>query len=296
MTIKDLKLMNEKDRILFFTNAKVKDLTLILKNEGIKGISKMKKAEKLEMIVNLVVENNITDEEIDKVVEDTKKLCEEINARQSYEEEFEQTLCARLAAKEITWQEFKNTVIKRNVSIPINVADEEYTKDSLNRNIDLFSNYEHYDYSNKKYYSVLNKNFQWREVFKNNGKYKWKNWEEKQMYERNVVDNGLLQLAFDYDEDGELTLLTYKNHELLGYYRYRDGDIEDIKKLVAYDDKLSDDYLEIYTQLLELLDKQYEQYDKILKADRMLRKKFNFIKCKYKRFSSFANENPRRRY
>ena len=256
----------------------------------------MKKAEKLEMIVNLVVENNITDEEIDKVVEDTKKLCEEINARQSYEEKFESTLCARWAADEITWEQFKQTIVNRNISIPINVADKEDTKYLLNRNIDLFSNYEHYDYSNKKYYSVLNKNFQWREVFKNNGKYKWKNWEEKQMYERNVVDNGLLQLAFDYDEDGELTLLTYKNHELLGYYRYRDGDIEDIKKLVAYDDKLSDEDLEIYTQLLELLDKQYEQYDKILKADRMLRKKFNFIKCKYKRFSSFANEHPKRRY
>ena len=68
MTIKDLKLMNDKDRILFFANAKAKDLTLILKNAGIKGVSKLKKAEKLAMIVNLVVENNITDEEIDKVV------------------------------------------------------------------------------------------------------------------------------------------------------------------------------------------------------------------------------------
>ena len=64
----------------------------------------------------------------------------------------------------------------------------------------------------------------------------------------------------------------------------------------GFADKLYDDYLEIYTQLLELLDKQYEQYDKILKADRMLRKKFNFIKCRYKKFSSFANENPKRRY
>ena len=295
-SIKDLKLMNEAERIFWFTNAKSYDLTLVLKNEGIKGISKMKKAEKLEMIVNLVVENKVEDEAIDKVVDDTRKLTEELNVRQSFKEEFEQTLCARWQAKEITWEEFKQTIIKHNISIPINLADEEYTKESINRNIDLFSEYEHYIYKGETYYSVLNKDFQWKKVFKNNGKYRFKNWEEKQMYERNTVDNGLLQLAFDYDEDGELTLLAYKNHELLGHYRYGDGNIDGIKKLVAYDDKLSDDYLEIYTQLLELLDKQYEQYDKILKADRMLRKKFNFIKCRYKKFSSFANENPKRRY
>ena len=263
MTIKDLKLMNEAERILWFTSAKAKDLAIVLKNAGIKGVSKLKKAEKLEMIVGMVVENTVTDEEIDKVVEDTKKLTEELNVRQSYEEEFEETLYARWCAKEITWQEFKQTVVNRNISIPINVADEEYTKDLLDRKCDLYSEYEHYVYKGDNYYSVLNKDFKWKKVFKNNGKYKWKNWEEKQMYERNVVDNGLLQLAFDYDEDGELTLLAYKNYELLGNYRYRDSDIEDIKKLVAYDDKLSDVDLEAYTELLQLLDKQYKQYNKI---------------------------------
>ena len=297
MTINELKAMNETERILWIANAKAKDLGLVLKNEGVKGISKMKKAEKLAMIVNLVVETNVTDEEIDKIMEDTKRLNEEINARQSYEEKIEGTLYARWKAKEITWEEFKQTIINNNIAIPINVADEEDTKDVLNRKYDMDSMYEHYVFeSNTCYYSVLNKDFEWRNVFRNDGKHKWKNWEEKQMYERNTVDNGLLQLAFDYDEDGELTLLAYKNHELLGHYRYGDDNIDGIKKLVAYDDKLSDDYLEIYTQLLELLDKQYEQYDKILKADRMLRKKFNFIKCRYKKFSSFANENPKRRY
>ena len=131
MTIKDLKLMNETERILWFANAKAKDFGIVLKNEGIKGVSKLKKAEKLAMVLDLVVESNVTDEEIDKVVEDTKKLTEELNVRQSYEEEFEATLYARLCAKEITWQEFKQTVINRNVSIPINVADEAYTKESI---------------------------------------------------------------------------------------------------------------------------------------------------------------------
>ena len=292
MTINDLKLMNEKDRILFFTSAKAKDLGLVLKNAGIKGISKMKKAEKLAMILDLVVENNVTDEEIDKVVEDTRKLNEEINARQSFKEEFEATLCARWAAKEITWQEFKQTVVNRNVSIPINIADEAYTKDLIDRRCDLYSEYEHYVYKGDTYYSVLNKDFKWKKVFKNNGKYRFKNWKEKQFYERNAVDKDGLQLAFDYDENG-CNLLVYKNYDLLGYYL--NGNIENVKKLVEYDDRLDDEDLDAYEELLALLENQHEQYNRIMEADRMLRKKLK-NQYKYKKFSSFTNENPKRRY
>lgn len=295
MTIKELKLINEKDRISWFANAKSSDLTLVLKNEGIKGISKMKKAEKLAIVLDLAVENNVTDEEIDKVVEDTKKLTKELNVRQSYEEKFEATLYARLCAKEITWQEFKQTVVNRNISIPINVASEEDTKYMLERKCDLCSEYEHYVFdTHTTYYSVLNKDFEWDSVHMNYGKYVWDKWTEKQFYQRNTVDeDGIYQLAFEFDEDYEYTLV-YKNYELLG--AYKDGNIEDIKKLVAYDDRLDDDELETYTQLLQLLDKQRKEYHKMLEADKMLRKKFNFIKCRYKKFSSFANENPRRVY
>ena len=295
MTIKDLKLMNEAERILWFTSAKAKDLANVLKNEGIKGISKMKKAEKLKMIVDMVVENTVTDEEIDKVVEDTKRLTEELNVRQSYEEEFEETLYARLCAKEITWQEFKQTVVNRNISIPINVADEEYTKDLLDRKCDLYSEYEHYVYKGDTYYSVLNNDFQWKKVFKNNGKYRYKNWQDKQFYEKNTVNKDCVhQLAFDYDENDCYTILVYKNYELLG--AYRDGNIDDIKKLVAYDDRLVEEDVSTYEELLEILEQQHEEYNRIMEADRMLRKKLNFIKCRYKKFSSFANENPKRRY
>ena len=281
-SIKELKLMNEKDRILFFTNSKSSDLTLVLKNEGIKGISKMKKAEKLALVLDLVVENNITDEEIDKVVEDTKKLCEEINARQSYEESIESTLCARWKAKEINWVEFKQTIIKYNISIPINVADKEYTQDLLNRNIDLFSNYEHYD-SNNKYYSVLNKEFTWDNVFEIDPK--CDDWTEQKLYELNTIDEDWIhQLAFGFDENGDYTLLVYKNYELLG--AYRDGDIDDIKRLVEYDDRLVEEDVSTYSELLELLEKQYDEYDKILDADIMLYKKLK-RKEKYKRFIKY---------
>ena len=294
MTIKDLKLMNEKDRISWFASAKAKDLAIVLKNAGIKGISKMKKAEKLAMVLDLVVENNVTDEEIDKVVEDTKKLTEELNVRQSYEEEFEETLYARLCAKEITWAEFKNTIISRNISIPINVADEEYTKDLLDRKIDIYSEYEHYVYKGDTYYSVLNKDFEWKKVFKNNGKYKWKNWQEKQFYEKNTINKDCVhQLAFYYDDNDCYTILVYKNYELLG--AYRDGNIDDIKKLVAYDDRLVEEDLETYEELLKLLENQYKEYNRMMEADRMLRNKLK-NQYKYKKFSSFTNENPKRRY
>ena len=294
MTIKDLKLMNEAERILWFTSAKAKDLAIVLKNAGIKGVSKLKKAEKLEMIVGMVVENTVTDEEIDKVVEDTKKLTEEINARQSFEEKFEETLYARLCAKEITWQEFKQTVVNRNISIPINVADEEYTKDLLDRKCDLYSEYEHYVYKGDNYYSVLNKDFEWKKVFKNNGKYRYKNWHDKQFYEKNTINKDCVhQLAFDYDENDYYTILVYKNYELLG--AYRDGNIDDIKKLVAYDDRLVEEDVSTYEELLDILEQQHEEYNKMLKADSMLRKKLK-NQYKYKKFSSFANENPKRRY
>ena len=283
MTIKELKLMNEAERIFWFTNAKAKDLSLVLKNECIKGISKLKKAEKLAMIVNLVVENNVTDEEIDKVVEDTKKLTEELNARQSYEEKFESTLCARWCAKEITWAEFKQTIINRNISIPINVADEEDTRHMLNRNIDLYSNYEHYYDSNNKYYSVLIKDFEWCNVFKIDPKYD--DWTEQKLYELNTIDEDWIhQLAFGFDENGDYTLLVYKNYELLG--AYRDGDIDDIKRLVEYDDRLVEEDVSTYSELLELLEKQYDEYDKILDADIMLYKKLK-RKEKYKRFIKY---------
>ena len=294
-SIKELKLMNEAERILWFAGAKSSDLTLVLKNEGIKGISKMKKAEKLAMVLDLVVEDTVTDKEIDKVIDDTKKLTEELNVRQSNKEELEATLYARWCAKEITWEEFKNTIINRNISIPINVADEEDTKYMLERKCDLCSEYEHYVFdTHTTYYSILNKDFEWDNVHMNYGKYVWDKWTEKQFYKRNTVDeDGIYQLAFEFDEDCEYTLV-YKKYELLG--AYKDGNIDDIKRLVAYDDRLYDDDLETYTKLLEILDKQRKEYHKMLDADKMLRKKFNFIKCKYKKFSSFAKENPKRVY
>ena len=285
MTIKELKLMNKQELIIWCFGAKVKDLNDVLKAEDIKGLSKLKKADKVKLLVNMIdVEDNVTDDATEKVIEDTKKLNEEINARQSYKEKIEETLYARLKAKEITWEEFKKAVINYNLSIPINVANEEYSKKLIDKNCFFYSYYEHEDYDNNTYYSVVNKEFTWDNVFKNYGKYNMWQWIERRFYEKNTVDKDGLQLAFDFDvdEDWAYTLLVYKNYELLG--NYTNGDIDNIMKLVAYDDKLSYEDFEIYEELLELLEKQYEEYNKILEVDNMLRNKL-VIPCDYTNFS-----------
>ena len=277
MTINELKLMNKQELIIWCFGAKVKDLNDVLKAEDIKGLSKLKKADKVKLLVNMIdIEENVTDDEIEKVMDDTRKLNEEINVRQSYEEEkIEETLYARLKAKEITWEEFKQAVINYNLSIPINVANEGYSIKLIDKHCFFYSYYEHDDYDNNTYYSVVNKEFTWDNVFKNYGKYNMWQWIERRFYEKNTVDKDGLQLAFDFDSDSdwEYILLVYKNYELLGYYI--NGDIDNIMKLVAYDDQLSYEDFETYEELLELLEKQHEEYDKILKVDNMLRKKIN---------------------
>ena len=285
MTIKELKLMNKQELIIWCFRAKVKDLNDVLKAEDIKGLSKLKKADKVKLLVNMIdIEDNVTDDAIEKVMDDTKKLNEEINARQSFKEKFESTLYARLKAKEITWEEFKKAVINYNLSIPIDVTNEGYSIKLIDKNCFFYSYYEHEDYDNNTYYSVVNKEFTWDSVFKNYGKYNMWQWIERRFYEKNTVDKDGLQLAFDFDVDSdwEYTLLVYKNYELLG--NYTNGDIDDIMKLVAYDDKLSYEDFETYEELLELLEKQYEEYNKILEVDNMLRNKL-VIPCDYTNFS-----------
>lgn len=276
MTIKELKLMNKQELIIWCFGAKVKDLNDVLKAEDIKGLNKLKKADKVKLLVNMIgLEDNVIDDAIEKVMEDTTRLNEEINARQSYKEKFESTLYARLKAKEITWEEFKKVVISYNLPIPIDVTNEVYSIKLIDKNCFFYSYYEHEDYDGNAYYSVVNKDFQWDNVFKNYGKYIMHGWIERRFYEKNTIDKNCLQLAFDFDvdEDWEYTLLVYKNYELLG--NYTNGDIDNIMKLVAYDDKLSYEDFETYEELLELLEKQHKEYNKILEVDNILRKKIN---------------------
>ena len=84
----------------------------------------------------------------------------------------------------------------------------------------------------------------------------------------------------------------YKNYELLGIYNVN-ADIDDIERLIEYDDRLSYDDLDTYAELFEQLYKQRHKYERIIEADTMLRKKLDIH---YIEFSSFVKENPKRVY
>ena len=61
----------------------------------------------------------------------------------------------------------------------------------------------------------------------------------------------------------------YKNHKLLG--TFVDGDIYDIKVVVDYDNRLTDEDLNAYEELLDLLNEQQEEYCRIVDGDKMSR-------------------------
>ena len=158
----------------------------------------------------------------------------------------------------------------------------------------MHSEYKHYDYDyDCTYYSVLNKDFKWDKVFRNNGKYIFDTWLQKQIYERNTVDRNGFQLAFNFDENDDIILLVYKNYELLG--AYKDGDIDDIKTLIVCDDKFVRKDFYAYENLLELLIKQYEEcceiVEEYLENCKIIRNKFSKETDKnvYKRFYRIAS-------
>ena len=117
-SVNELKKMSEKERALWLLNAKAKDLGIVLKNYGIKGISKMNKDEKMSMILDLAIEN-IPDEEVEKVMEDTRKLNKELKIKQSYEETLKSTLYARYKNREITYNELRKVCYKYGFDIPL---------------------------------------------------------------------------------------------------------------------------------------------------------------------------------
>ena len=271
-TINELKTISEKERISWLANANSNELGLVLKNAGIKGTSRMNKKEKMSMVLDLVVEN-IPDAEIEKVIDDTRKLYQDLKIRQSFEENIECTLYARYKNKEITYNELRKVCDKYHFDIPLSYNEESST-DLVERSYDLYSNYVHYDEKGKIYFSVLDREFEWRNMHKNSYECRDYNWNGQQLYKLNTVDNGLQQLAFTFKEDNEICMVcVYKNYQLLATFVW--GDMEDIRKLVHHDKDLTYEDLKAYEKLLELLGEQYEEYDKILDADMKLQKKLN---------------------
>lgn len=56
MKLEELGRMPAKERLTWINTAKVRDLNAILKEVGIKGYSKMKKQEKIELVKELVAQ------------------------------------------------------------------------------------------------------------------------------------------------------------------------------------------------------------------------------------------------
>ena len=277
-SVNELKKMNEKERALWLLNANAKDLGFILKNYGIKNTSKMKKAEKLSMVLDLAVEN-IPDEEIDAIWEDAKRLNKDLNYRNSYKESIDATLYAMYKSKKITFNEFRKVCDRYHLDIPLSY-NEGHSIDIINRccNYYLHSNYEHYDCNNNAYYSLFDELYQWYNMCRKYNMCEDEDWDLKQFYLRNTVDDdGYLQLAYAFNDDGHYVLCVYKHYELLA--TYEEGCMEDIEDLAVYDYRLDDDDLLTYKELFESLGKQYGEHCEIMYTDEMLKKKLN---CKEK--------------
>ena len=231
----------------------------------------------------MVVVENITDKDIKRIMEETKQLNEEINVRQSYEEDIEATLYARYENKEISYNQMRKVCDEYNLDIPLS-DDEENSIDFIDEHYNIFSwyarpymcsRYKHYDTKNKIYCSVLDKIYEWENGCIDSNDYDedyWDDWVIQQFFEKNAVDNGNLQLAYKFGiEEEEHVLCIYKDHKLLG--AYVEGGIERIKRLIAYDDKLVAEDLDTYKELLELLNKQQEEFWRIIYANELLKNK-----------------------
>ena len=276
--INELRKMSEIDRIEWIANAKTSYLNVALKDGGVKGIANMKKLEKIVMLTKIVEENSVADEEIDAIWEDAKRLNKDLNYRNSYKESIDATLYAMYKSKKITFNEFRKVCYRYNLDIPCSY-NETHSIDIINRCCKyLWSNYEHTDAEGNTYYALFDECYEWENMYRKDNICEDDDWDLKQFYARNTVDDdGYLQLAYTFNDDGHYVLCVYKHYELLGVYE--EGCMEDIEDLAIYDYRLDDDDYYTYKELFELLGKQYGEHCEIMYTDEMLKKKLN---CKEK--------------
>ena len=214
----------------------------------------------------------IENEDAKRVMEEAKKLKEEIEIRQCYEEKIEGTLYAMYKNKEIAYNELKKTCNAYNIDIPLS-SDEKNSIKLIDENCNLFSWYEHNDEYGNAYYSILDKDYEWENMYRKNDMREDYDWDVKKFYEMNTVDKNGLQLACTFDENLNYILCMYKDYQLLG--TFADGDIYDIKVVVDYDDRLTDEDLSTYAELLDLLNEQQDEYCRIVDADKNVNNKLN---------------------
>lgn len=205
-----------------------------------------------------------------KIYTDVCILNNELRNRADSEEDLEVTLVAIYNAKEITHQEFNDTVIQHKFNLPIFFLEKSLTEYLDRFNDDFYSEYEHYDSNadlkeDRTYYSIFDKDLEWQEVIKC-----WDKKDENAVdwSKNNHVDNKTYQLAECWIETTKY-LCIYKNYKLKG--TYMDGKWSDIEKLGCYDRRdipvedmkeLKDLYKKLEKQLKELEERSNERYAK----------------------------------
>lgn len=171
-------------------------------------------------------------EDIQQVLDSVIQLNEELKLRTGSVEEIETTLVAVYKAGEISHEQFIKIIMQEKLKLPI-FFDKSMQDDYFdNYNNDYYSAYEQYDdkaETNRTYYSLFDKNFEWKEVIKpkddDEDTIDWCN--------SNHIDNGEYQLAFGYDANGYITLCAYQNYEIIASFTECE-DIADVNKVATY--------------------------------------------------------------
>ena len=257
MTIKELKAMSQKELCIWSSKVNAKELKAILKENGIKGYSKLKKAELLNLVLDMVISDEvevIDDKNIETIYNETKAINEEINARQSFEEEFEQTLYQRFSLFEITLEELRKVVSTYKLDIPV-MSNRENTIDIANRYGDIACS----EYFTGNYHIDCH-GIEYEDLFVEEG-HRWQNWEEQQLYTYNNLSSENYTIGYQYDEYGDDYFIIYRDKQVIAMYK--DIEKSDLDKLFTVDVQAKEDK-ELLYELLKDFMKQHEEYNKII--------------------------------
>lgn len=208
--------------------------------------------------------------DVNKIFTELCILNGELRHRTGIEEDLETTLVGKYYANEITHQEFLDVVAKNKLNLPI-----FFYKEALDEYLDRFDYYPEYQKydsnidvkADRTYYSLFDRDLEWQEAIRcwdleDEGAIDWS--------KSNNVDNGTYQLAESYLDTTEY-LCIYKDYKLKG--TYRDGNMDDIKRLCKFDNDLDYSALsKLYTKLesqMKALNKRQTKRDE---AERIARK------------------------
>ena len=256
MRINELKAMSQKELCIWSSNVNVKELKAILKENGFRGYSKLKKTELLNSVLDMIVSDEVeaTDEKIKHIYEETKAINKEVNSRQSFEEELERTLYARWYSYEISLEELRKVVSKYKLDIPV-MSNRENTIDIANRYGKLsISEYI------KGGCHIDTIGLEYENLFVEEG-HIWYDWEEQQLYKYNNLSSKNYTIGYIFDEYCDDYFVIYRDKQVIA--KYKDIEKSDLDKLFTVDVQAKEDK-ELLYELLKDFMKQHKEYNKIM--------------------------------